>query len=144
MKIQGIVRILFRSLIILIGVACVGPAEPDDGLIENLTAVVNTSNAFTLHLKADEYTFDEDYTLAISYSDTNAVLSKVLLVENYSGPDSAFIYFYRTDNTLLTAWVIDGAEMRIETDSVKHFAPKKIKFQGEKFTGVIEFILAKD
>ncbi|MFH1851540.1 MAG: hypothetical protein ABIA75_04280 [Candidatus Neomarinimicrobiota bacterium] len=144
MKIQGIILILFISLIVLVGTACVGPAEPDDGLLENLTAVVNTATAFTLHLKADEYTFDEDYTLSMTYTDTNAVLSKVLLVENYTKPDSAYIYFYRADNTLLTAWVIGGAEMRVETDSVKHFAPKKIKFQGEKFTGVIEFILAKD
>ena len=47
-------------------ISCVGPPDPDHGLVENLPAIINTNTAFTFDLRGDNYTLDELFRLYIS------------------------------------------------------------------------------
>ena len=66
---------------------CIGPPEPDDGLIDNLPFVINTAEVFTFALRGNSYDVDESYDLSFAL-DSNAVLSTTLIVNEYSGSDS--------------------------------------------------------
>lgn len=125
-------------------IACVGPEEYDDGLLENLPAVINTKNAFTLNLKANKYTFDEVYQLVLTYVDSVDFLSISLIITGYSGGDTAFIELY-TENNVKTFWVdVTGNGIINPLFSAAEIMPKKLKIRGNNFTGIIDFILVKD
>ena len=70
---------------------CVGPPEPDDGLIDNLPFVINTAEVFTFALRGNAYDDEESYDLSFAL-DSNAVLATTLIVNEYSGSDSTSIY----------------------------------------------------
>ncbi len=125
-------------------IACVGPEEYDDGLLENLPAVVNTKDAFTINLKANKYTFDEVYQLALTYVDSVDFLSISLIITGYSGRDTAFIELY-TENNVKKIWVPVYANGILNPlFSAAEIMPKKLKIRGNNFTGIIDFALIKD
>ena len=53
---------LFIS-IILITLSCVGPPDPEHGLIENFPVIINTTKTFSFILRGVDYSFEEDYAL---------------------------------------------------------------------------------
>ena len=80
---------------------CVGPPEPDDGLIENLPFVINTAEVFTFALRGHSYDGEESYDLSFAL-ESNQVLSTTLIVNEYSGSDTTSIYVNNSaDSTLL-------------------------------------------
>ncbi len=57
---KKIVIILISLILIL---SCVGPEEPLDGLSKNTPIIVNTNDAFTFSLQAENYSTEENYNL---------------------------------------------------------------------------------
>ena len=57
---------------------CVGPPEPDHGLIENKPVVVNDLSAFSFLMRNDRHTFEEEYNFNFSniFSSNFVFLSK--------------------------------------------------------------------
>jgi hypothetical protein len=56
----------FLSFILLSYIlsSCVGPPDPDHGLVENLPVVINTSSAFSFSVRGDNFTLDEAIDLS--------------------------------------------------------------------------------
>lgn len=136
---------MFLCILFLLSIiACVGPEEYDDGLLENLPAVINTKTAFTLNLKASKYTFEESYPLELSFVDSVDFLSISLIITGYSGGDTAFIELY-TENNVKTFWVdVTGNGIINPLYSAAEIMPQKLKFRGNNFTGIIHFALIKN
>ena len=124
---------------------CVGPPEPDDGLIDNLPFVINTAEVFTFALRGNSYDVDESYGLSFAL-DSNAVLSTTLVVNEYSGSDSTLIYLNNSADSTLLGYLILGNMVYTRSDTMSGNElgyPGKINVVGTNFNGVVDFQIIK-
>ena len=120
---------------------CVGPPEPDDGLIDNLPFVISTAEVFTFALRGNSYDVDESYDLSFAL-DSNAVLATTLIVNEYSGSDSTSIYVNNSADSTLLWYLILGNMVYTRSDTMGGNTlsyPEKINVTGKNFNGVIDF-----
>ena len=120
---------------------CVGPPEPDDGLIDNLPFVINTSEVFTFALRGNSYDVDESYDLSFAL-DSNSVLTTTLIVNEYSGSDTTSIYINNSADSTLLWYLILGNMVYTRSDTMGGNTlsyPEKINVTGKNFNGVIDF-----
>ena len=125
---------------------CVGPPEPDDGLIENLPFVINTAEVFTFALRGNSYDVEESYDLSFSL-DSNVVLSTTLIVNEYSGSDTTSIYVNNSADSTLLWYLILGNMVYTRSDAMGGNAlsyPGKINVVGTNFNGVVDFQIVKN
>jgi len=129
----------------LVGWNCVGPPDPEHGLVENFPVVINTANIFSFILRGEDYSFEEDYALNLVVDTTDKVLT-TFVVSDFVGNDTTVI---RINQDSSMVWKIysfwSNKEVIEETviDNVFSPPPDSIFFTGTKFTGVLEFILSK-
>ena len=124
---------------------CVGPPEPDDGLIDNLPFVISTAEVFTFALRGNAYDDEESYDLSFAL-DSNAVLATTLIVNEYSGSDSTSIYVNNSADSTLLWYLILGNIIYTRTDTMGGNAlgyPGKINVVGTNFNGVVDFQIIK-
>ena len=125
---------------------CVGPPEPDDGLIENLPFVINTAEVFTFALRGNSYDVEESYDLSFAL-DSNAVLSTTLIVNEFSGSDTTSIYVNNSADSTLLWYLILGNMVYTRNDAMDGDAlgyPGKINVVGTNFNGVMDFQIIKN
>jgi len=124
---------------------CVGPPEPDDGLIDNLPFVINTAEVFTFALRGNAYDDEDSYALSFAL-DSNGVLATTLIVNEYSGSDSTSIYVNNSADSTLLWYLILGNIIYTRTDTMGGNAlgyPGKINVVGTNFNGVVDFQIIK-
>ena len=125
-------------------VSCVGPEEPLDGLSKNSPVVVNTNEAFTFSLRAENYSTEETYNL--TFSELNPInLTTVLIITDFAGRASDTSYFdiFNSNDSLLNHYALSSninvaPIENLETNAI----PKKIFFKADDFSGFIQLILA--
>ena len=125
---------------------CVGPPEPDDGLIDNLPFVINTAEVFTFALRGNSYDGEESYDLSFAL-DSNVVLSTTLIVNEYSGNDTTSIYVNNSADSTLLWYLILGNMVYTRSDPMggnSHSYPGKINVIGTNFNGVVDFQIVKN
>jgi hypothetical protein len=125
---------------------CVGPPDPDDGLIDNLPFVINTAEVFTFALRGNAYDGEESYDLSFAL-DSNAVLSTTLVVNEYSGSDSTSIYVNNSADSTLLWYLILGNIVYTRNDTMGGNGlgyPGKINVVGTNFNGVVDFQIVKN
>ena len=125
---------------------CVGPPEPDDGLIDNLPFVINTADVFNFALRGNGYDGDESYDLSFAL-DSNVVLSTTLVVNEYSGSDTTSIYVNSSADSTLLWYLILGNMVYTRSDAMGGNAlgyPGKINVVGKNFNGVVDFQIVKN
>ena len=118
----------YIAIILLLIYGCVGPPEPDDGLIDNLPSIINTSDAFSFSLRGDKYDFNESYDLSFIL-DSNSVLSTTLIINEFSGNDTTSIFLKNSLDSTLYWYLVLGNSVysRIDTMSGDPFSyPEKI------------------
>jgi len=124
---------------------CVGPPEPDDGLIDNLPFVINTAEVFTFALRGNSYDGEESYDLSFAL-DSNVVLSTTLIVNEYSGSDTTSIYVNNSADSTLLWYLILSNMVYTRSDTMDGNAlgyPGKINVVGTNFNGVVDFQIIK-
>ena len=124
---------------------CVGPPDPDDGLIDNLPFVINTAEVFTFALRSNSYDVDESYDLSFAL-DSNSVLSTTLVVNEYSASDSTLIYLNNSADSTLLGYLIQGNMVYTRSDTMggnELGYPGKINVVGTNFNGVVDFQIIK-
>ncbi len=125
-------------------VACVGPAEPEDGLVEDLPFVVNTASIFSFILKGDKYSFEETYDLTLS-TDSSDVITTTVSITEWSGTDTVWATIYTVSDSVVTPYTFTGNTVLVTTQAVTDSTqPKKAIIKGNKFKGVLEFVMAKN
>ena len=124
---------------------CVGPPEPDDGLIDNLPFVINTAEVFTFALRGNCYDVDDSYDLSFALV-SNSVLSTTLVVNEYSASDSTLIYLNNSADSTLLGYLIQGNMVYTRNDTMSGNElgyPGKINVVGTNFNGVVDFQIIK-
>ncbi len=136
---------LLICLLILITGACVGPEEYDDGLLENLPAVINTADVLSLSLKANNYTFNESYPLELTFVDSVDLLAISLTVTGYGGKgkDTTLLELYDAENQLMLYIPITVNGVVNSIYRAELIKPHRVKIQGDNITGTITFMITK-
>ena len=135
--------IVITTLLILI-VSCVGPEEPLDGLSKNSPVVVNTNDAFTFSLRAENYSTEENYNL--TFSTQNPIeFTTVLMVTGFAGKatDTSYFDIFNSNDSLLNNYVLSSNINVAPIDSLEIDAiPQKIFFKADDFSGLVQLVLA--
>jgi len=84
-------------IIILLG-GCVEPPDYDDGLLENIPAIINADDYFSLSLYAENHTKNYNWNLGFSSTVEDTLLTS-LIIKNYLGSaaDSSTLILYNTN-----------------------------------------------
>tara|TARA_B110000014_G_scaffold238287_1_gene204834 strand:+ start:375 stop:794 length:420 start_codon:yes stop_codon:yes gene_type:complete len=135
----------YLVIISLLLYGCVGPPEPDDGLIDNLPSIINTSNVFSFSLRGDKYDFNESYDLSFLL-DSNSLLSTTLIIDEFSGSDTTSIFVNNSSDSTLYWYLVLGNSVYTRSDTMSaNFLsyPSKINVVGTQFNGVVDFQIIK-
>ena len=139
----GEFRMTFLIMLFLT-TACVGPAEPEDGLVEDMPFVVNSASIFSFILKGNKYSFEESYDLALS-TDSSDVITTTVSITEWSGTDTVWATIYTASDTVVTPYTFTGNTSLVTSQTVTDSTiPKKAILKGNKFKGVLEFVMAKN
>ena len=134
--------IVITTLLILI-VSCVGPEEPLDGLSKNFPVIVNTNEAFTLSLRAENYSTEETYNL--TFSNQNPIeFTTVLVITEFAGRASDTSYFdiFNSNDSLLNHYNLSSNINIAPTENLEVQAiPNKIFFKADDFSGLIQLVM---
>ena len=118
--------------------ACVGPPGPDQGLVENLPVIINTNSAFSFSVRADNYTFEENIDLSLNLPDGKTVAS-TLIVTEFKSTDTTFIQLVDVDGLKIYDYMVNANMTRV--DQTASLKPKKAILQGNKFSGILEWVV---
>ena len=129
-------RIFFLILVTYFSSSCVGPPDPDHGLVENLPAIINTPSAFSYTIRGDNYTLEESIDLSLKLSDGKSVAS-TLIVTDYKSKDTTMVLLEDANGGKIYEYIITGNATRVDGSSST--SPKKAIIQGTKFTGILEW-----
>ena len=130
----------------LIGWNCVGPPDPEHGLVENFPVVINTTNTFSFILRGENYSFEEDYALNLEVDTTDSVLT-IFVVKDFVGNDTTvFIQINQDSSKVWNTYSISSSPVSEVTiiDNVYFPPPDSIFFTGTNFTGTMQFSLIKN
>jgi len=123
---------------------CVGPEEPLDGLSKNSPVVVNTNDAFTLSLRAENYSTEENYIL--TFPTQNPIeFTTVLIVTDFAGRASDTSYFdiFNSNDSLLNRYILNSNINVAPIENLEISAiPNKVFFKSDDFSGLVQLVLA--
>ncbi len=114
--------------------SCVGPPDPDHGLVENLPVVINTSSAFSFSVRGDNFTLDEAIDLSFNLQAGKSVAS-TLIVTDWEGKDTTYVNLEDVNGSLIYKYTVTGNGTAIDQSATT--APKKALIKGSKFSGII-------
>ncbi|RMF07538.1 MAG: hypothetical protein D6762_07360 [Candidatus Neomarinimicrobiota bacterium] len=129
----------------LVGVvACVGPEQPIDGLIENLPAVTNTSKVFTWDLKANNYSLEESYPLELTGKVGDDLLLNVIVTDVGARLDTTRIQLFNRGDTLLFQDFLTTNQVQTVIDTLQtglRNLPAVFEVNAKRYTGQVHFTL---
>ena len=129
-------RFFFLILVTYFSSSCVGPPDPDHGLVENLPAIINTPSAFSYTIRGDNYTLEESIDLLLKLSDGKSVAS-TLIVTDYKSKDTTMVRLEDSSGRKIYEYVVTGNVTRVDGESTNK--PTKAIIKGKKFTGILEW-----
>ena len=79
---------------ICLGLAsCVGPPNYTDGLIENVPAIINENDYFSLSLLGDKYSEETKWDLSLITTDLDKILTTLIVKDlSIGASDSSFLF----------------------------------------------------
>ena len=133
------------TILVLISYYCVSPAYYTDGLLENIPAIVNETDYFSLSILGDAYTDEIEWDLALTTVDTDVILSTLIIKElTINSSDSSFLYLMReSGDTIFTAGLFSELVWTSQDSIGSIGSPKKVAFSGNNFTGRLEYQILK-
>ena len=139
------VKLLIVLVLYIFSVSCVGPPEQADGLLENIPAVVNESDYFSLSIFADDYTDSSSYDLNLSVSDSDNLLTTLVLKDlDISTKDSTYFTVKDTEGDTVSSFLIQSNVTLYGEDSVSVIGvPNTIILDSKKFSGRLEYQILK-
>tara|TARA_Y100001970_G_scaffold16764_1_gene18910 strand:- start:1158 stop:1625 length:468 start_codon:yes stop_codon:yes gene_type:complete len=139
------VKLLIVLVLYIFSVSCVGPPEQTDGLLENIPAVVNESDYFSLSILADDYTDSSSYDLNLSVSDSDILLTTLVLKDlDISTKDSTYFTVKDTDGDTVSSFLVQSNVTLYGEDSVSVIGvPNTIILDSKKFSGRLEYQILK-
>ena len=139
-------KIPFRMtcFLLLIG-GCVAPPDYSDGLLENVPAIVDETDYFSLSLLGDDYSEEKEWELSLTTDSTDTILTTLVLADiNISNTDSSILFMMNDSGDTIFQPILLGNVVWSSDIAVNLIgSPKKISFKGENFTGRLEYQILK-
>ena len=133
-------------LIILVLISsCVSPPDYTDGLLENIPAIVNETDYFSLSILGDDYTDEKEWDIELTTVDTDIILSTLVIKDlTINSSDSSYLYLMRESGDVIFTAGLFSELVWTSQDSIGIIgAPKKVSFSGNNFSGRLEFQILK-
>ena len=133
-------------IILMLISSCVSPPDYTDGLLENIPAIVNETDYFSLSILGDDYTDEIEWDIALTTVDTDIILSTLVIQDlTINSSDSSYLYLLReSGDTIFTAGLFSELVWTSQ-DSIGYIgSPKKVSFSGNNFTGRLEYQIIKN
>lgn len=126
--------------------SCVSPPEYTDGLIENIPAVVDETDYFSLSILGDEYSEEKDWNITLLTDSSDVILTTLVVKDlNIGNSDSSFLFLIDDSSDTMFADTLVSEMVWASEDSVSAVgSPKKVKFLGDNFTGRLEYQIIKN
>jgi hypothetical protein len=130
--------------LLLIG-GCVSPPDYSDGLLENVPAIVDETDYFSLSLLGDDYSEEKEWELSLTSDSTDTILTTLVLADlSISNTDSSFLFMMNDSGDtvfqpILLGNVVWSSEIAIQLIG----SPKIISFKGDNFSGRLEYQILK-
>lgn len=129
-------------------ISCVAPPDYTDGLLENIPAIIDEPDYFSLSLLGQDYTNDHEWELSLSALDSNDVLLETIALKDLNiNSGSSYLYIITSLNDSLNDtlnWIINNNMIDSREDSIKNIGtPSKVIFSGDNFSGRLEYQIMK-
>ena len=143
-QVKRLLRHAFLVLILFIS-SCVSPPEYQDGLLENIPAIVDEVDYFSLSILGDDYTVEKDWDITLITDSSDTILTTLVLADmNISSQDSSYLFMMNdSGDTIFRQILVSEVVWRAEIEVPLIGPPKKISFLGDNFTGRLEFQILK-
>ena len=125
--------------------SCVGPPNYTDGLIENVPAIINENDYFSLSLIGDKYSEETKWDLSLSTTDLDKILTTMILKDlSIGASDSSYLFLVdEVGDTILSAGLFSELIFTSE-DSISVIGiPEKIILDADNFSGRLEYQIIK-
>ena len=133
-------------ILICLGLAsCVGPPNYTDGLIENVPAIINENDYFSLSLLGDKYSEETKWDLSLSTTDLDKILTTMIVKDlSIGASDSSYLFLVDEEgDTILSAGIFSELIFTSE-DSISVIGiPEKIILDADNFSGRLEYQIIK-
>ena len=139
------INIFIISILYFLPVSCVSPPEQTDGLLENIPAIINESDYFSLSILADDYTDSISYDLDLVASDSDILFTTFFLKDiDVDIKDSTYFTILSEQGDTILFLLIQNDATLYGEDSVSVIGvPDMIIFDPEKFSGRLEYQILK-
>ena len=143
---MGLRRIILGifSILLLIG-GCVAPPDQADGLLENIPAIVDEANYFSLSLLGDDYLEEKEWELSLTSASTDTILTTLVLADlNISNTDSSILFMMNdSGDTVFQSILLENIVWSDDIAINLIGSPKIISLKGDNFTGRLEYQILK-
>ena len=133
-------------ILICLGLAsCVGPPNYTDGLIENVPAIINENDYFSLSLLGDKYSEETKWDLSLSTTDLDKILTTMIVKDlSIGASDSSYLFLVDgVGDTILSAGLFSELIFTSE-DSISVIGiPERIILDADNFSGRLEYQIIK-
>ena len=132
------------SILLLIG-GCVAPPDQADGLLENIPAIVDEANYFSLSLLGDDYLEEKEWELSLTSASTDTILTTLVLADlNISNTDSSILFMMNdSGDTVFQSILLENIVWSNDIAINLIGSPKIISLKGDNFTGRLEYQILK-
>ena len=131
---------------ICLGLAsCVGPPSYTDGLIENVPAIINENDYFSLSLLGDKYYEETKLDLSLSTTDIDKILTTMIVKDLSIGvSDSSYLFLVDEEGDTILSVGLFSELIFTSEDSISVIGiPEKIILDADNFSGRLEYQIIK-
>jgi len=124
---------------------CVGPPDHEDGLLENVPAIVSETDYFSLSVLGDKYTEDNEWELTLDVTTSDQILT-TLVVKDLAINASDSTYLYLLDDqgdTMFSAGLFSDIVFTSQDSISVMGIPKKAMLNADNFSGRLEYQIIK-
>ena len=131
---------------ICLGLAsCVGPPNYTDGLIENVPAIIDENDYFSLSLLGDKYSEETKWDLSLSTTDLDKILTTMIVKDlSIGASDSSYLYILDEEGDTIDSAGLFSELIFTSEDSISVIGiPEKIILDADNFSGRLEYQIIK-
>lgn len=131
--------------IIMLISGCVEPPDYDDGLLENIPAIVNDDDYFSLSLYAENHTQNYNWNLDFSSTSEDTLFTS-LIIKDYLGStaDSSTLILYNSNEAEIFNILLNGETTSISEISIEYIGnPHRLELVSNKLNCLLELQLIR-
>ena len=124
---------------------CVEPPDYDDGLLENIPAIVNDDDYFSLSLFAENHTKNYNWNLDFTSTGEDTLFTS-LIIKDYLGStaDSSYLILYNSNEAEIFNILLNVETTSISEISIEYIGnPHRLELISNKLNCLLELQLIR-